>query len=81
MFTLFWIRAIITSMSTIKKTQRSSGGTSVLSFRIPDDQRTTLNQLAATSLIVGVHSGEQLARQIVTDFIAGKIRYPQTQQA
>lgn len=41
----------------------------VLAFRIDKMARAELDRLAAESKIVGIHSGEQFARRIVTNFI------------
>jgi hypothetical protein len=47
----------------------------VIAFRIKEPKAEVLDNQATSSRIVNVRSGNQLARKVILDFIAGKLVY------
>lgn len=47
----------------------------VVSFRITATQARTLNEIFNRDLASGVNSRQQLARKVLCDYLAGRLRY------
>jgi len=53
----------------------------VVSFRVPEEQATTVKKMLAAQPIMGVKSVNQYFRKIGRDFLAGKLTYKNPQDA
>jgi len=47
----------------------------VVAFRIPDNLASNLETKAVEPKIIGIRSGNQFARKLVIDFLAGRLVY------
>lgn len=53
----------------------SDGPTTVVAFRLPEKSASALHDRAVRDRIMNIRSGNQLARKLVLDFLAGKLMY------
>lgn len=47
----------------------------VVAFRLPETLAIELDKQAQSSMVVGIRSGNQFARKLVIDFLAGRLHY------